>query len=250
MEIFSIELRVNNDMSSTVFITGISSGLGLGFAQTYLEQGWSVYGISRRACPLKHHRLHHAQCDLSDQQVLPALLSALLEGLDSVDLVILNAGVLGEIRDLAETPLSEIRLVMDINVWANKLILDWFIAQRVRIDQAVAISSGAAVNGNRGWGAYALSKAALNMLTQLYAREIEETHFSALAPGFVDTAMQDYLCDANSVDASHYPSVEKLRAARGTSAMPGPLDAAHRLTALIPKLKEFPSGCFRDARQL
>ena len=38
--------------------------------------------------------------------------------------MLLNAGVLGEIKDLSDTTLAEIAAVMDVNVWANKVIYD------------------------------------------------------------------------------------------------------------------------------
>ncbi len=237
-------------MTGNVFITGISSGLGLGLAKTYLEKGWSVYGLSRRGAPLEHARLHHVNCDLGDAEGLAGGLGELLGGLDRLDLVILNAGILGEIRDLTDTSMASIQQVMEINVWANKRVLDWLHGARFSVDQIVLISSGAAVNGNKGWGAYSLSKATLNMLAKLYAHEFPNTHFCALAPGLIDTAMQDYLCDERQVDAGRYPSVEKLRGARGTAAMPTPELAAEHIAEAIPDLKRYPSGSFQDIRNL
>lgn len=237
-------------MTNSVFITGVSSGLGLGLAETYLARDWSVYGLSRRDCPLRDERLHTVNCDVADPAQLAASLERLLGDLETLDLVILNAGILGEIRDLAETSVDSIRRVMEINVWANKRILDWLHARPSAIDQIVLISSGAAVNGNRGWGAYSLSKATLNMLAKLYAHEFSATHLCALAPGLVDTAMQDYLCDTRQVNAARYPSVEKLRSARGSDAMPAPSAAACRIADLVPRLKRYPSGSFQDLRSL
>ena len=112
------------------------------------------------------------------------------------------------------------------------------------------ISSGAAVNGNKGWGAYALSKATLNMLAKLYAHEFPETHVCALAPGLVDTAMQDYLCDSQLVDADRFPSVNTLRDARGTASMPTAAQIASQITAKTADLRAHPSGSFLDVRNL
>ncbi len=237
-------------MTRSVFITGISSGLGLGLAQTYLDQGWTVFGLSRRGCALHHTRLRQVVCDIADERQTAAQLPQLLDGVERLDLVVLNAGVLGEIRDLADTSMAAIQRVMEINVWANKRLIDDLVKQGVAMDQLVAISSGAAVNGSRGWGAYALSKATLNMLVQLYAQELPATHFCALAPGLVDTAMQAYLCDPAVVDEQRYPSMARLRAARGTEAMPSPQAAAQRIAEVIPALRQVPSGSFRDMRAL
>ena len=237
-----------------VFITGTSSGLGHGFAKHFLEQGDSVYGLSRRGCHdldgELHDELHDIQCDLSDMDGINVALDSLLGEVTSLDLVILNAGILGEIKDLSETSLEAIREVMDINVWANKVILDWLLANKVVVEQIVLISSGASVNGNRGWGAYALSKAALNMLTMLYVYEFPGSHLCALAPGLVDTAMQDYLCDEGKVDKNRYPAIMNLRNARGTEVMPGPDDAAVQIASLFAKMKQHPSGSYLDIRTL
>ena len=86
------------------------------------------------------------------------------------------------------------------------------------IDQVIAISSGASQSGSRGWNGYSLSKAALNMLVKLYAGERPETHFTSLAPGLIDTAMQDYL--TNLPEDSRYAPLEVLKAAKGTPKMP------------------------------
>ena len=102
------------------------------------------------------------------------------------DIVILNAGILGEIRILNHTNLTEIKDVMELNVWANKEIID-AISSYASAKQIIGISSGAAVNGTKGWGAYSLSKSTLNMLLKVYANELPQIHFSALAPGIIKT---------------------------------------------------------------
>ena len=238
-------------MTQTVFITGNSSGLGFGLTDAYLSRGYEVYGLSRRGyAGIENRSLHDVRCDLAQQSAIPPTLETLLGGVKELALVILNAGILGRIQSMTDTPLGDILHVMDINVWANKIILDWLHARSTPVEQIVLISSGAAVKGNRGWGAYALSKAALNMLTQLYALEFPDTHLCAFAPGLVDTPMQDYLCDPGEVDVRQYPSVQKLRTARGTEAMPTPKEAAEQIIEVITKLKDYPSGSFVDIRTI
>jgi NAD(P)-dependent dehydrogenase (short-subunit alcohol dehydrogenase family) len=114
--------------------------------------------------------------------------------------------------------------------------------------QVVMISSGAAVLGNRGWGAYAMSKASLNMLMRLYSHEFPATHLSALAPGLIDSAMMDYLCEVPDPDV--FPALQRLRGARGTERMPGPGEAAERVLGVLPELRRFDSGSFVDIRQI
>lgn len=238
-------------MSGNALITGHSRGLGNGFATELLARGWTVYGVSRHSAGdrLDPNAEWHEHChDLRDHGGIADALDALLSGVERLDLVVLNAGILGEVRPLTDTPLSDLRRAMDINVWANKLIIDWLRGRGINVRQIVAMSSGAAVNGHKGWGGYALSKAALNMLIQLYARELEDVHLTALAPGLVDTAMQDYLC--GEVDPERFPSVAKLRAARGTDAMPEPRTVATHVLDRLDELRGYPSGRFIDLRQI
>lgn len=237
-------------MSRTVLITGNSSGLGRGLTEVYLEKGWEVYGVSRRGCSGLPGKLKDIHCDLTDFDAVPLAMETLLMGIGHLDVVFLNAGILGRMQDMADSRLEDIRQVMDANVWSNKVLLDWLLKSGIRIDQIVLISSGAAVNGNRGWGAYSISKAALNMLTQLYAHEFHHTHLSALAPGLVDTAMQDVLCDPAQVDADRFPSVTRLRAARHSTDMPQPRQAAQLIIDALPQLKQLASGSFADIRSI
>lgn len=235
----------------TCLITGNSAGLGLAFTKNLLEKGNRVYGFSRRGCDFEHARLHDACINLADIDSVKSSLTALLTGVTSLELVVLNAGILGEIETMQQIKMDSLKTLMDINVWSNKRVLDFLYESEIEVKQVVAISSGAAVNGNKGWGAYSLSKATLNMLVKLYAAEHTQTHFIALAPGLVDTQMQDYLCDPDWVDESQFPSVKKLRAARGTQAMPTPAVAAENMISIFPQLKsEIASGEFIDMRSL
>lgn len=229
----------------TCFVTGTSTGLGRGIASVLLSEGWEVFGCSRRGCDLAG--IHDLKIDLVDYDKLPGQLNRLLKNVKNLDLVILNAGVLGEIRDLGDTPTEDIKSVMEINLWANKALLDWLLHHGPSVSQLVAISSGASILGNRGWGGYALSKAALNMLIKLYAHEFGDAHLCALAPGIVDTAMMDHLCD--EADALTFPALQRLRDARGTSAMPMPEHAAERVISLLGRLRDRPSGSFIDIRE-
>ncbi|HSH30391.1 MAG TPA: SDR family NAD(P)-dependent oxidoreductase [Thiohalobacter sp.] len=229
-----------------LFVTGNSSGLGRGFSAAALDRDWEVYGCSRRGCDLEG--VHDIQCDLADAATVPAALKQLLAGVERLDLVILNAGILGEIKPMHHTSLEELRRSMEINVWANKVILDWLLEAGIAIDQIVGISSGAAVLGNKGWNGYAISKAALNMLLRLYSHEFPQAHLSAIAPGLIDTAMMDYLCV--EPDPEEYPALGRIRAARGTDTMPGPRAAAERVLEVVDRLKAFDSGSFVDIRQL
>ncbi len=236
-------------MLKHVFVTGVSSGLGHGLAKVYLEQGARVYGCSRRKPEdLVREGLIFESADLADQTGGSAAVERLIADAGHLDVVLLNAGKLGRIRDMKETPLADIRETMEINVFANKWLIDLLFAKLARIGQVVAISSGASQSGSRGWNGYSLSKAALNMLVKLYAGEHPEAHFTALAPGLVDTAMQDYL--TSLPEDERYEPLERLKAAKGTEDMPDGETCARKLIEALPKLRERESGAYVDLRKL
>jgi len=237
-------------LSNRLFVTGHRRGLGRGFIAAGLARDWRCYGVSRQVSATATAGLHEANCDLADPAALAPALEELLAGVSRIELVILNAGLLGPIRDLSATPMAEIERVMQVNVWANKRILDWLLERGLPVDAVLMISSGAAVIGQRGWGAYALSKATLNMLAQLYAHEFPATRLVALAPGLVDTGMQAVLCDPLQTDAERYPSLQSLRTARGSGQMPSPREAAERILTRLPDILARPSGSFVDIRDL
>ena len=238
-------------MPGRVFITGVSSGIGAGLAKYYLQEGWDVLGCSRRKPTqlLEQKNFRFVACDLSRFEQIPAAMEKLFDGVSDCDLAILNAGVLSKFGDLQSVSIEHCQQVMAVNLWSNKAILDWLLGSSITLRQVVAISSGAAVNGNRGWNAYSISKAALNMLTLLYAGEAPQTHFVALAPGLVDTAMQEELC--NLPEDPRFPTLDSLRSRRNSSDMP---DADQLAPRLAIAMAEFPervkSGQFIDIRKL
>lgn len=234
-------------MQKNAFITGNSSGLGRGLTEVLLERGYRVYGCSRRGCELTGD-LSDIRCDLSDFNSIGPALDELLRDVETLDLVILNAGILGRLENIAETSLDELTQIMDINVWSNKIILDWLLRSGLVIDQILLISSGAAVLGNKGWSGYALSKAALNMLAKLYAHEFGQTHIMSIAPGLIETEMMAYLCD--EADSDKFPALKRIQNARGTDKMLSPVQAAERILTSMPKLKDYVSGSFIDLREI
>jgi benzil reductase ((S)-benzoin forming) len=233
-----------------ILITGTSSGLGFGLAEYYLKNDHNVFGISRKQNQElnKYSNFNFLSQDISHFIELKPKVAAFLEKEKKLDLVILNAGILNEIKDLYFTSLDEINKVMDVNVWANKVLIDLLFRRLDEIDQIVAISSGASVSGSRGWNAYALSKATLNMLINLYSKEFTQTHFCALAPGLIDTQMQDYIF--NLPEEKIYPTVKKLKKAKENNQMPDVDEAAGIVSNAIKKVKKYDSGSFLDVRDI
>lgn len=234
----------------TILITGTGKGLGAALAEYYLKNGHKVYGISRHKNKIfdTYPAYRFLSQDLSNLEEMALTIPEFLREAGQLDIAILNAGVLPEIADMKDTGLKDIKDVMDINVWSNKILIDLMFSNLKHIKQIVAISSGAAVSGNRGWNSYSLSKAALNMLIQLYAGEEPDTHFSAIAPGLIDTGMQEHISSLQH--DKRFPTIESLKKARGTSQMPKPYAAAEKLAKVIDKTIQEDSGIFLDIREI
>ncbi len=231
-----------------ILITGTSSGIGEALADAYLDRGDVVFGISRHESSRLAGRenYHHLSQDIAEFSYSAIHTANFLKGVRTLDLVVLNAGILNQIKEMKNTSVDELQESMNINVWGNKVVLDTAL-EMCEVRQAVTISSGAAVHASRGWNAYAISKAALKMMTELYAAENPGTHFSSVAPGLVDTGMQEYLTGLDSGDK--FPLVDRLKKARGTADMPPPDEVAPRLIEVFEKVRSQPSGTFTDVRR-
>jgi benzil reductase ((S)-benzoin forming) len=233
-----------------ILITGTSSGIGNGLAHHYLSLGKKVIGISRRqASDLQQNPLYrHLQFDLRNIESNSKPLESFLSELNSLELVVLNAGILGKVSDMKDTDVNEIKQTMNVNVWANKYLIDLILANVPQVEMIVGMSSGASISGSRGWNGYSISKASLNMMMKLYANENEQTKFYAFAPGLVDTVMQDYICE--EVDDLKFPTAARIKGTRNTPSMPKPNEAAHSIAKAFQKLSEYQSGEFVDIRKM
>jgi len=231
-----------------VFITGVGSGLGLALAKEFLNRGYKVFALSRRFPEEIGNKkgFFFQSCDLSVLEEVYPRAEKLLKGVNkTLPWVILNAGVLGRIEEMRNVPLKEFEEVLNVNLWANKVLLDLLkdLEGKLRIGQVVAISSGAAVNCNKGWSSYSLSKAALNCLIKLYHWGFERSHFTALAPGLIKTPMLQIILE--NVDENRFPSVKRLK----ESPKHTPESAAKMLLEVFPNLIKFPSSSFVDVRK-
>src|SRR5690606_14087872 len=124
-------------MEKVVFITGVGSGIGAALAEWHLNEGDRVFGVSRRSPEglLAKPGFAFASLDLSRLDTIAPAIGKLLAAAGRVDTVVLNAGVLGKIGDMAEIPLETMGHVMDVNLWANKAVLDALFADNREVTQ-------------------------------------------------------------------------------------------------------------------
>jgi benzil reductase ((S)-benzoin forming) len=148
--------------------------------------------------------------------------------------------MLGKIKILEELSIQEMQEVYELNVYANKELLD--ILKTIEVKNILAISSGASLTGYKGWGSYSLSKAGVNMLVNLYSNEMINTKILAVAPGVIKTPMTDYI--RFEIDENIFPSAKKL----SEGLVQTPQETVLKINNLVNKIDEFKSGSYVDVR--
>lgn len=229
-------------MSKNILITGCSSGLGLALTNFYLEKNYKVYGISRNKPNINNKNFIFNSFDLSNSSLIKIQLDNFISAIEDIHIAYLNAGMLGEIKEIAKLEIEEIQKVYELNVYSNKELLD--ILAKTNTKNIIAISSGASKNGSKGWASYSLSKAGLNMLVNLYSKELDSTKILAVAPGVIETPMTDYI--RHEIDDDIFTSAKVLKA----GVIQKPSQAAKKLDDLINRIDEFESGSFVDVRKI
>lgn len=225
-----------------VLITGCSSGLGLALSKLYLEKGFNVYGISRSKPEIQNKNFFFKEFDLSKVNNIKTELNSFIKDIKELEVVYLNAGMLGNIKSSHDLKIEELNEVYNLNVYANKELLD--ILASIQTKNVIAISSGAAINGSKGWASYSLSKAGVNMLINLYSKEMLNTKLLAIAPGVIETPMTDYI--RFDIDDEIFTSAKRLK----NGPIQKPELAAKRLDESLERFDEFESGSFIDIRNI
>jgi len=230
-------------LQKNILITGCSSGFGLALTKFYLEQGYKVHGISRRKPEIENKNFIFKGFDLSLVDEIKNWLTQFIKDIVKIDLVYLNAGILGNIKSVTEITIDELKEVYELNLYANKELLD--ILSIVEVNTIIGISSGASKNGSIGWAGYSLSKAGLNMLINLYAKEMPNTKLLAVAPGVIETPMTDII-RFGDLDEMKFPSIKRLK----EGEIQTPKQAVERMEKLLLNLNRFKSGEFVDIREV
>lgn len=133
--------------------------------------------------------------DLTDYPAIDRLGAGLHERFGKLDILIGNAGILGKLGPVTHTDPKLWDQVMAINLTANWRLLRSLDPLLRQSDAArvVMLTSGVGVEPRAYWGAYAISKAALENMILTYAAEVEKTNVRAnlLNPGPTRTRMRE-----------------------------------------------------------
>jgi len=184
-------------------VTGASRGIGRSAACIFAREGAHVILVARTSGALEEvddevkalgGTATLVPLDLKDFDAIDQLGASIYERWGKLDVVLGNAGVLGDLAPLPHVDPKSWQEVLDINVTANwRLIRS--LDPLLRLSDAgrlVFVTSGAATKFNAYWGPYSVSKAALDALAKTYAAEMQNTPVRAnlFSPGATRTGMR------------------------------------------------------------
>jgi 3-oxoacyl-[acyl-carrier protein] reductase len=175
----------------TALITGTSQGLGRALAERLLAGGWIVHGFARGAQTLAHVNFHAHVVDVTDEAAVRAAVAA-VSASGRIDLLINNAGA-AALNAFLLTPGSVAEKLMRVNYLGTFHCLQAVgkVMVRQRGGLVVNLTTVAVPLSLEGEAAYVASKAAVEALTKVVAKEFatQGVRIIALGLGPVDTRL-------------------------------------------------------------
>ena len=169
---------------SVMLITGARKGIGRALAETYTERGWRVIGCSRQESEYLHGNYRHFVLDVSDQDAVKAMMTSIRKAEGRLDALINNAGV-ASMNAALLTPLDSVRRIIETNVLGTFLFCQEAarLMQKNRFGRIVNFTTVAVPFNLEGEAIYAASKAAVESLTRILARELADHGITVNAIG-------------------------------------------------------------------
>jgi 3-oxoacyl-[acyl-carrier protein] reductase len=168
----------------TIVITGTRKGIGQAMAEHYLAAGWRVAGCSRGEASIKHPHYQHFALDVGDEDAVVAMARQLKTDCGSVDALLNNAGI-ASMNHALLTPASTVNRILQTNVLGTFLFCREMakLMRRTKNGRIVNFTTVAHPLNLEGEAIYAASKAAVESLTRILARELAELKVTVNAVG-------------------------------------------------------------------
>lgn len=184
-------------------VTGASRGIGAAVAKAYAKAGAHVILTARTMGALEEvddaiqaagGKATIMPLNMLDLDKVDVMGPAIAEKFGRLDIAVGNAGMLGSLTPLGHVDAKEWQRVMDLNVNANFRLLRTLdpLLRASDAGRVIMVSSSLAHTPRAYWGAYAVSKAALESLAKVYAAETVTTNLrvNLIDPGATRTAMR------------------------------------------------------------
>lgn len=176
-------------------VTGASRGIGAATAKALAAQGAHVIITARTAKDLEAvedaifdagGNATIAPLDLTDGDSIARLAAAVTERWGKLDILVLNAAMLGTLTPVPAIDGAEFARLFTLNVTAQQVLIASFDALLRKSDagRLVALTSSVGATPRAFWGAYGASKAALETLVASYGEEVK--NLSAVRTAIVD----------------------------------------------------------------
>jgi 3-oxoacyl-[acyl-carrier protein] reductase len=197
-----------------ILITGSGSGLGRAMAVRLGEEGYNIILNGRTESKLIETKEILKKFniktlikvgDVSDSKFVESMISEIVNELNLLHAVINNAGISGMASSILDMTEENMQKIMDINfkgAWLVSKYAAKFMIKQTDLKplrgKIINVSSIAGLEPMPGIGIYSCSKAAINSLTQVLAKELAPTiTANAICPGYHVTPI--YNNDPNQI---------------------------------------------------
>lgn len=202
-------------------VTGASRGIGAATAEALAEAGAHVILTARGTSALEQveERIHAAggsatiaPMDLNDHENIGKLAQAVAERWGSLDILVLNAAMLGSLSPVEHLDPKELEKIFKLNVLANQALISAFDPLLRRADKAeiIGVTSSVGQEPRAFWGGYGASKAAFDTLLGAYADETAHAgrlRVQIIDPGATRTRMRQLAFPGEEPDSVKGPEV-------------------------------------------
>jgi NAD(P)-dependent dehydrogenase (short-subunit alcohol dehydrogenase family) len=198
-----------NLQGQLALVTGASRGIGAATAMALAARGAHVILTARTAKDLESVEdaifeaggsATIAPLDLTDGDSIARLAAAIGGRWDALDILVLNAAMLGSLGPVPTIDGGELNRVMTLNVLSTQAMIAYFdpMLRKSAHARVIGLTSSVAATPRAFWGAYGASKAALEVLIAAYGEEMRNI-------GKVRTAIVDPAKTRTAMRAKAYP---------------------------------------------
>ena len=188
----------------TALVTGASRGIGAATAETLAAAGAHVILTARTSKGLEavEERIFQAggtatiaPMDLIDGDSIGRLAAALSERFKALDILVLNAAMLGTLTPVQTIDPKEFAQLIMLNLTAQQALIAAFnpMLRSAEAGQVIGLTSSVGQTPRAYWGAYGASKAAFDTLLGAYSEEyrnIGRVKVAIIDPGATATQMR------------------------------------------------------------
>ena len=202
-------------------VTGASRGIGAATAEALAAAGAHVILTARGASALEkiEEHIHEAggsatiaPMDLNDSESIQKLSQAVAERWGSLDIMVLNAAMLGSLSPVEHLDAKELERLFKLNVLANQALIAAFdpLLRRSEKAEIVGVTSSVGEEPRAFWGGYGASKAAFDTMLGAYADETAHAgrlRVQIIDPGATRTRMRQLAFPGEEPESVKAPEV-------------------------------------------